>query len=367
VAGTHPFGGLIRTASVRSPAVSGWYGSSMPRRVQDARPRAGRSTIYDVARVAGVSVGTVSRVLNGHPVGADSRTAVRRALASTGYVPNQHARRLAGARPVTVAFLHCVAGGQVLADANVNTLLLDCLRTLGDENITMVTPVAGGGPPEAATRTLAARLDDPVLVFSAPRASTAVGDLADREVPVVSCGVPLGHERRVSYVSTDDRDGAQQIVAYLRSRGRRRIATITGPMDLPGGVQRLAGYRDAVSVFDPALVVHGDYTFAGGVAATRRLLQQAPDLDAIFAASDMMAAGALTACEEAGRHVPDDIAVAGYDDATIATSTRPQLTTVRIPWHRYASQLTGQLLRRIDGDDPSGVIMPVELTIRGSA
>jgi DNA-binding LacI/PurR family transcriptional regulator len=338
----------------------------MSRRAQDGRPRAGRSTIYDVARAAGVSVGTVSRVLNGHPVGAGSRKAVQRALASIGYVPNQHARRLAGARPETVAFLHCVPGDRLLADANVNALLFDCLRTLGDENIVMVTPVAGGGPPDTVSRALAARLDDPVLVFSAPRASAAVDDLVGRQIPVVSCGIPLGHERRVSYVATDDRDGAQQVVAYLRARGRRRIATVTGPMDLPGGVQRLAGYRDAVATFDPALVAHGDYTFAGGVAATEQLLRQAPDLDAIFAASDMTAAGVLAACEQAGRRVPDDIAVAGYDDATIAVNTRPALTTVRIPWHRYAGELTRQLLRRIDGDDPSGVVMPVELTIRGS-
>jgi DNA-binding LacI/PurR family transcriptional regulator len=338
----------------------------MSRRAHDGRPRAGRITIYDVASAAGVSAGTVSRVLNGHPVGAGSRRAVERVLASTGYVPNQHARRLAGARPQTVAFLHCVPGDRLLADANVNALLLACLRALGDENIMMVTPVGGGGPPGEVSRTVAARLDDPALLFTAPRASAAVDDLVDRQIPVVSCGIPLGHERRVSYVSTDDRDGAQQIVAYLRARGRRRIATMTGPMDLPGGVQRLAGYRDAVATFDPALVAHGDYTYAGGVAAAEQLLRQAPDLDAIFAASDMMAAGVLAVCERAGRRVPDDIAVAGYDDAAIALTTRPQLTTVRIPWHRYADELTRQLLRRIDGDDPSGVIMPVELVIRGS-
>ncbi|WP_229070488.1 LacI family DNA-binding transcriptional regulator [Actinoplanes sp. DH11] len=287
-------------------------------------------------------------------------------MAATGYAPNQHARRLAGARPGTVAFLHCVSGDRLLADANVNALLLDCLRTLGERDIMMVTPVAGDGPPDAATHTLAARLDDPVLMFSAPRACTAVDDLLDRQVPVMACGTPLGHERRVSYVSTDDRDGAQQIVTHLRQRGRRRIATITGPMDLPGGVQRLAGYRDAIGTFDPALVVHGDYTYAGGLAATEQLLRRAPDLDAIFAASDVMAAGALAACAQAGRLVPDDIAVAGYDDAAIAARTTPKLTTVRIPWHRYAGQLTSQLLRRFDGDDPSGVIMPVELVVRGS-
>jgi DNA-binding LacI/PurR family transcriptional regulator len=286
---------------------------------------------------------------------------------SAGYVPNHHARRLAGARPDTVAFLHCVPSDRLLADPNVNALFSDCLRVLGDRNIVMVTPVGADGPADTVTRKLTAQLDDPVLLFSAPRASTAVAGLVDRRTPVVACGLPLGHERRVSYVSTDDRDGAQQIVSYLRSQGRRRIGTITGPMQLPGGVQRLAGYRDAIDMYDPALVVSGDYTQAGGAAATARLLRQAPDLDAIFAASDMMAAGALTTLERAGRRVPQDVAVAGYDDAAIAASTRPQLTTVRIPWQRYADQLTRQLMRRIDGDDPSGIILPVELTIRGSA
>jgi DNA-binding LacI/PurR family transcriptional regulator len=195
----------------------------------------------------------------------------------------------------------------------------------------MVTPVGADGPADTVIQKLTARLDDPVLLFSAPRASAAVTGLIDRRIPVVACGVPLGHERRVSYVSTDDQDGAQQIVTYLRSRGHRRIGTITGPMELPGGVQRLAGYRDALDTYDPALVVSGDYTQAGGAAATERLLRQVPDLDAIFAASDMMAAGALTTLERAGRRVPEDVAVAGYDDAPIATSTRPQLTTVRIP------------------------------------
>jgi len=330
--------------------------------------RGRRITIYDVARAAGVSYGTVSRVLNGgRAVSAGARKAVERALASTGYVPNQQARRLAGARPDTVAFLHCVDSDLLFADPNVNGLLLDCRQTLGDRDITMVAPVGPSGPADVVTRRLAARIFDPIMLFSAPEASTAVADLVARRVPLVACGIPLGHERRVSYVTTDDREGARQMVSYLRSRGRRRIATVAGPADLPGGVQRLAGYRDAVAGFDPALVARGDYSYASGMAATELLLRQAPDLDAIFVASDMMAAGALAALERAGRRVPEDVAVAGYDDARIATTTRPQLTTVRIPWQRYADQLTRQLLRQLDGDGPSGVILPVELTIRGSA
>lgn len=103
------------------------------------------------------------------------------------------------------------------------------------------------------------------------------------------------------------------------------------------------------------------------MAATEQLLRQAPDIDALFVASDMMAVGALAALEHAGRRVPQDVAVAGFDDAPIATTTRPQLTTVRVPWPRIADELIRQLLRRMDGDGPSGVIISVELAIRGSA
>ena len=317
-----------------------------------------RVTIHDVASAAGVSSGTVSRVLNGGTASTGARKAVERALTRTGYVQNRNARRLAGARPDTVAFLHCVDVDRLFADPNVNGLLRDCLRTLADEDIVLVAPVGAG----AVTR-----IADPVLLFSAPRASSAAADLIDRQLPVVACGIPLGHERHISYVTTDDRAGARQIVAYLRARGRRRIATVTGPPALPGGVQRLAGYRDAIESFDPTLVARGDYTYAGGMAAAEHLLRRAPDLDAIFAASDMTAAGVLATLARAGRRVPEDVAVAGYDDAAIATRTEPQLTTVRIPWHRYAGQLTRQLLRRVDGDGPSGVILPVELVVRGSA
>jgi len=335
---------------------------------RDGRRSGGRVTIYDVARAAGVSSGTVSRVLNGGTASTGARWAVERAVTVTGYVPNQRARRLAGARADAVAFLHCASSERLFDDPNVNGLLLACHDALAEHDLQMVTPIGADGPAEVVARRLAAQIFDPILLFGAPAGSPLVADLVDRQMPVVACGVPLGHERQVSYVATDDRDGARQIVAYLRSRGRRRIATIIGPMQLPGGVQRLAGYQDAIGGdFDPALVAHGDYTYASGAAATARLLRQAPDLDAIFVASDMMAAGALATLQHAGRRVPDEVAVAGYDDAPIATSTQPQLTTVRIPWQRYPGQLTRHLWQRMDGDDPSGIIMPVELIIRGSA
>ncbi|GLY04528.1 LacI family DNA-binding transcriptional regulator [Actinoplanes sp. NBRC 101535] len=336
---------------------------------------AGRVTIRDVARAAGVSYASVSRFLNRTgPLSPATRRAVESAVAATGFVPHHHARRLAGARPDTVAFLHCVGSDRLLADPNVNDLMAGCATALADRDILMVTPVGSVPAPVVGASALVPGvpapvfgvLSDPALVFSAPAASAVVHDLIGRDLPVVACGTPLGYEQSISYVTTDDRAGAREIVTYLRSRGRRRIATVTGPLDLPGGVQRLAGYRDAVDGFDPALVAVGDFTFAGGKAATEFLLRRDPTFDALFAASDMMAAGALEALREAGRSVPGDVAVAGFDDAPVAMTTVPPLTTMRIPWSRYPGELVRQLLRTLDGDLPSGVVLPLSLTVRAS-
>ncbi|MEU4160891.1 LacI family DNA-binding transcriptional regulator [Actinoplanes sp. NPDC026670] len=326
-----------------------------------------RVTIYDVAHAAGLSHATVSRHLNGgKDVSPAARTAIERAITETGFVPNHHARRLAGGRSKVVALFHCVDNSKFFTDPNINHLMLDCNRVFSDHGIMTVIPVTSNGPARAATRHLASRIVDPAVLFCAPSDSQAVADLIKRRLPLVACGTPIGHEHDVSYVTTDDRLGAREMVAYLRRR-RRRIAMIAGPADLPGGIQRLAGYQDVIGVQDPALVVHGDFSYDGGLLATAELLRRAPDLDAIFVASDLMARGALAALQQAGRRVPDDVAVAGFDDSPAATHTHPRLTTVRIPWRRYPYELVQQLLRRMYGDGPSSVTMPVELVIRESA
>lgn len=309
-----------------------------------------RATIRDVARAAGVSHATVSRVLNGgREVSVTARRAVDRALKSTAYTPNAHARQLAGARPDTVAFLHCVEIERLFTDPNVNRLWLGCSRALGEQGIMTVMPI-GNGHADAA------------LLFSAREP-----DFAGRDMPLVACGLPAGHEAEVSYVTSDDRGGARQMVAYLRERGRRRIATVAGPLDLPSGELRLAGYRDVIGTVDDALVVHGDYSYQSGMKAAERLLRQVPDLDAIFAASDLMAAGVIEALRQAGRRIPEDVAVAGFDDAPVAVEVWPPLTTVRVQWDRHPDELVRQLWRRLDGDDPSGVVLPVGIIERASA
>jgi len=156
-------------------------------------------------------------------------------------------------------------------------------------------------------------------------------------------------------------------VQYLLSKGRRTIGMITGPLDTPGGVDRLAGYRDVLGPVPDRLVVTGDYVRDRGEAAMERLLSQAPDLDAVFVASDLMAAGALTALRRAGRRVPDDVAIGGFDDSSMATAVSPALTTIRQPLTRISAEMVRLLLALIAGDPPATVILPTELVVRDSA
>jgi DNA-binding LacI/PurR family transcriptional regulator len=195
-----------------------------------------------------------------------------------------------------------------------------------------------------------------------------LADLRARGLPLVACGRPLGVERDIAYVAADDRDGARQMVRYLTSIGRRRIGIITGPLDTSGGVDRLAGYRDVLGDgVDPALIAHGDYTRAAGAAAMATLLEQAPDVDAVFAASDLMAAGALAALRRAGRRVPHDVALGGFDDSGIAATSQPAITTIRHPLERISAEMVRLLLAQIDGEPPAAVILPTELVVRESA
>jgi DNA-binding LacI/PurR family transcriptional regulator len=335
----------------------------------------GRPTIDDVAALAGVSRGTVSRVLNGgRNVSAPALAAVRGAISKTGYVANHHARSLVTQRSGSVAFILSEPQERLFEDPNFGILLRGCTQALAEVDLTLLLSVAGTEEDRMRiARFVAAGHVDGVLLISTHFGHRLIADLADRGVPVVACGEPLGHESRVSYVSADDRGGARQMVSYLRSAGCRRIGTVTGPLDAPGGTLRLAGYRDVVGGDvvgrDAAteLIAYGDYTEAGGLAATDELLRRVPDLDGLFVASDLMARGAMRALSRAGRRVPQDVAVGGFDDSSAAVTTDPPLTTIRQPWTRLSSEMVRLLLARIAGEPPSGVILPTELVRRGSA
>ena len=196
--------------------------------------------------------------------------------------------------------------------------------------------------------------------------------LATAGIPIVLLGRPP-RGTKASFVDADNRQGAQTAVEHLVAGGRRLIATIAGPRDMAPGVDRLAGYRDALSeaglTTDPSLETTADFTQEGGAAAMERLLAARPDLDAVFAASDLMAAGALSVLAAAGRRVPRDVAVVGFDDSPVATSTAPQLTSIRQPIEEMGHEMARLLLAAVEASDPvpRRVILATELVRRASS
>ena len=192
-----------------------------------------------------------------------------------------------------------------------------------------------------------------------------VKELSPASLPVVLMGRPMS-PLPIPHVDSDSVDGARQATHHLQALGRTRIATIAGPSDMCAGVDRLLGYRQALD--GPGIVAHGDFSMASGEAAMTELLAREPGVDGVFAASDLMAAGALRALRAGGRRVPDDVALVGYDDLDVAELTEPPLTTVHQPLSAMARAMVASLLRQIAGDRaPESVVLPNALVVRSSA
>ncbi|CCK26493.1 HTH-type transcriptional regulator CelR [Streptomyces davaonensis JCM 4913] len=338
------------------------------------KQRPGSPTLEEVAARAGVGRGTVSRVINNAAGVKDStRRTVQRAIAELGYVPNLAARSLAGRRADAVAlamterdwrlfgepfFSEIVRSvGDALADTSVQ-LLLTLVRT--DAERQRFVEYARGG-----------RVDG-VLLMSV-RAEDRLPDmLAEAGLPTVLLGRRSGDER-VTYVDADNVGGARDAVEHLLRGGRGRIAAVIGPLDMYVTQCRLRGYREALAAAGhdplPSLVVEGDFTEDSGRRATAELLERHPDLDAVFAASDTMAAGALGVLRAAGRRVPEDVAVIGFDDFTLARHTEPSLTTVRQPLEEIGRTMVRLLLAEIEQPEVAWrhVILRTRLVVRDSA
>lgn len=333
-------------------------------------PSRRRPTIDDVAEAAGVSRGTVSRVLNGGRwVSQDAKAAVDAAIRKTGYRVNPHARSLATNRTGSVAFLLTEDHQLLFEDPNFSMLLTGAAQALAERQLSLVLIMAGSAAEqERALAYIEAGHVDGVLLVSAHSGQRLISDIVDSKVPAIACGIPLGFQKRLGYVAADDLEGAREMVAHLRGLGRTRIATIAGPEDTPGGVARLEGYRlELGEVFDDRLVRHGDYGRASGEAAMRELLEADPTIDAVFVANDRMAAGAIDALQAAGRRVPEDVAVGGFDDSSIAVGTDPALTTMRQPFERISAEMVRLLLQVIEGERPAAITLPTELVVRDSA
>ncbi|NJP49743.1 LacI family transcriptional regulator [Streptomyces sp. SBST2-5] len=330
-----------------------------------------RPTLEAVAARAGVSRATVSRVVNG---GDGVRQAlverVQQAVEELGYVPNQAARSLVTKRHDAVAVIVAEPESRVFADPFFARQLRGISKELTAHDNQLVLLLTEGRDDHARVgRYLAGGHVDGALVFSL-HLDDPLPELIQRAgVPTVFGGRPgwSGGRDGVVYVDSDNRGGARDAVRHLLGLGRARIAHITGPLDQTSAADRLDGYRDVMVDADPRLVEEGDFTAGTGERAMHALLARCPDLDAVFAANDLTAAGALRALREHGRRVPDDVAVVGFDDMPpIAEQTEPALTTVRQDIEEMGRLMARLLLRGL-AQAPSSVILPTTLVRRASA
>jgi DNA-binding LacI/PurR family transcriptional regulator len=331
---------------------------------------AGRPTLESVAARAGVSRATVSRVVNGLAVTASSQAAVRRAIDELGYVPNHAARTLVTQRTDLIALVLPETTDRVFSDDQFFPGVVNGVsQVLEQADKQLVLMLAGSAASHARIeRSVAARHVDGVLLASLHGADPLPAALARIGIPVVCNERPLG-STPLPYVGVDNVGGAATAARHLLDSGRRRIATIAGPQDMIAGIDRLAGYRDELRKESRRTIVEiGDFTTESGAEAMRHLLTDEPELDAVFAASDLMADGALQALRRAGRRVPDDVAVVGFDDIDVAKYTDPPLTTIRQPIIDIGRRMARQLLRLVDGEEIEPLLtLPTELIRRESA
>jgi DNA-binding LacI/PurR family transcriptional regulator len=333
-----------------------------------------RPTLEAVAELAGVSRATASRVLRGESnVSPHAHDSVLAAARKLSYTPNQAARSLVTGRSESIAFLVEETEDRLFSDPFFLGMLRSAHARAAEAGYQLVFTVASSTAEHRRFLQYAAGGHvDGVLVVSLHGRDHLAANLENVGVPTVLSGRPLSDGADLWYVDADNVGGARAMTAHLLAAGRRAVATLTGPMDMCAGQDRLLGYRQA---FDRAgrpvredLVVPGEFTIGSGFDAMSALLSEHPEVDAVFAASDQMALGAIRAIEQAGRRAGTDVLVAGFDDIPEAAHSRPALTTVRQPIPDLGATMVERLLRRIEGDTPQrATVLPVELVVRETA
>lgn len=326
-------------------------------------------TLDDVARIAGVSRATVSRVVNGgRLVSSATSEAVARAIIELGYQPNRVARALATRRAGAVAVVVPETDDRVFTDPFFPQAYHGALTAFAGVDVQVVLAMA---PPGEDAARMARYLDsghvDGAIVVSHHGPDLARG-LLNSAHPVVFVGDP--GVPGLPYVELDQASAAIVATRHLIEGGATRIGTITGPLDMNAGTSRRRGFETAMAQagLEPAGLIEGDFTARGGELAARQLLDQAPELDGLFVASDLMALGVLRALRRAGRRVPDEVRVVGFDNSTAALQASPQLTTMTNPPSELARIAGEMLLGLLSGVVPaSPVILASELIIRHSA
>jgi DNA-binding LacI/PurR family transcriptional regulator len=338
---------------------------------ESATPPRRRPTIDDVARLAGVGRGTVSRVINGgHNVRPAVRDAVNEAIEALGYSVNQSARALARGRTGSIAFVISERGDRLFEDPNFGLFARTFSRQLRQSGRhLLITTVEDEEEENSLGDYLAVGHVDGALLGLTHDEEPLLLRLQANRLPFVVLGKPLGFEKALSWVAIDDEKAAFTVVSYLADKVSGAIGTVTGPLHTSSGRERLDGYRRALGDrFRPDLVASGDWSLHSGRGGAEMLLGRHPELRGLFVASDLMAVGAIEALRAAGRRVPQDVAVVGFDDSAAATMVEPALTTMRNPIEQTALEALRILDDQIAGraEPPVHLVLNSELVERSS-
>jgi DNA-binding LacI/PurR family transcriptional regulator len=332
------------------------------------------TTLDEVARAAGVSRATASRVVNGSTtVGLEARQSVEQAVVRLGYVPNRAARSLVTRRSDSVGVVIAESTGRVFNDPFFSEVLRGISAGLAARKMQLALLMPQSEDEEnRLEQYLSGGHVDGAIFVSLHGEDPLPERLHARGVPVVVAGEPP-RGARVSYVDNDNHGGAVAAVNHLIQLGRRNIGAINGPLEMPGAASRRLGYLDALRVAGiPAradLEAGGDFSREGGARAMQELLDRCPEIDAVFAASDLMAAGALETLCIVGRKVPAEVAIVGFDDSAVALTTEPPLSSVRQSVELMGRELVSVLLQAVDARDHvlRRVILATELVPRQSS
>ena len=329
-------------------------------------------TLVDIAKQAGVSRSTVSRVVNDDPnVNENVRKRVREIIVTTGYQPHAAARSLASHRSWMIGLVLPRTVSTFFTDPYFPRLTQGVAQACNQHNYTLGLFLVGTIDDEKHLFPRISRkgLLDGILLQTGRMGDKLMDRLVNSDIPIVIVGRPFTNNG-VSYIDVDNVNASYQAVLHLIQLGHKRIGTITGLMNSTAGIDRKEGYLKAItsqwSQVDESLIVEGDFSEQGGYEAMGKLLPAKPD--AIFAASDTMAIGAIRYVREVGLRVPEDISFIGFDDLPIASLSDFQLTTVRQPIIQFGAKSVETLIDQIENGNSISqrIIMGTELIIRDS-
>lgn len=328
-------------------------------------------TIADVARVAGVAPSTVSRVLNNSPRASPAACErVMQAVEETGFVVNRRGRALAVGRSEAVALLFTDPFEELFSDPTYASICHGIVSRLsGGPNLPMILEAANPAERARVLEHVERRAVDAIIAITPYAGEEMFDGLRDMGVPVVLCGRLEGEPYRdvFSCVYSDDVDGAALAAQALVDAGQRDVVCVMGPADNPASVDRIRGYRRVLGDrLGEGCVVHTEWDRLGGYTAMCELLEAGVGVDAVLAGSDRIATGVIEALRGAGRDVPGDVSVVGFDDHPLAADHEPGITTVHQPLREEGEKAAELALAMIDGAAPRTVVMRMHLVERDS-